>query len=98
MNYIELGPTPINEECTQVSNSPYYQDMVTECLTFMKQLKRTFNKYPNNFQIKTFQHDFGKYVEVIFKYNNDDELNYSMHIENNIPENWDDISLKELNE
>jgi hypothetical protein len=44
--------------------------------------------------IKTFNHDFGPYMEVVCYYDTDDEqgTDYAFHCESDAPETWDDVN------
>ena len=53
-----------------------------------------------SFSIKTFQHDFGSYKEVVLNYDDDNEEEYNeialTKVDANTPKNWDEEALKEI--
>jgi len=72
MNYLELGPTPIEEESAQIGTKDFEEDNRIECLCYKHQLQRLF---PNaSLGIKRFEHDFGSYKEVVAYYEDESEL------------------------
>ncbi len=94
--YIELGSTPINEDCVQVqSDKDYLVNMITECSNYVELLEETF-PIPDEligltyFGRKSFDHDFGRYYEAVIYY--DDEIEESVQfaydVESNLPTNW----------
>jgi len=97
MNYLELGPSPIEEECVQLDpNKDYISDMKAECRRFKALLDRTFPNYAENhacFAVKRFEHDFGTYYEVVIFYDEDDEESegFAYEVERNIPLRWDSV-------
>lgn len=101
-DYLYIGPTPVNENCAQVGDPDFNMKASKEMKAFINQLYRTFPDATENsvkFRIKWELHDFGKYGEVVVDYNCEDEMSYSyaLNIDSNIPENWDEEALKELN-
>lgn len=94
--YIELGSTPIEENCTQTTDVDFESRSAKECKAYAHQLKRLF---PNSsFSIKSFAHDFGNYKEVVVYYNpdNQEDSDRAANIENNLPLYWDDKARAEL--
>lgn len=101
MNYITLGPTPTNEPCQQVGTSTYNGKIaIRECLVYARQLIRQHEgTIPDGvrFLVKNFEHDFGSYLEVIIKYDdNEEELDFALKVESELPESWDQEALIEL--
>ena len=72
MEYVELGPTPFNKQCSQVSDENFALQSPKEMKAYMNQLKRMFPEVAKSktlaFAIKWFPHDFGTYGEVVIKY------------------------------
>lgn len=96
MDYLELGPTPCDESCSQIGDIDYLEKSIKETRAFKNQLKRLF---PNGrFAIKTFQHDFGSYSEVVAYFDTGDRKtdDAAWEAESNLPKKWDNIALKEL--
>lgn len=101
MEYIELGPTPYDEQCSQVGDDDFAVRSTKEMTVYKNQLNRMFPEVANSqtlaFAIKWFPHDFGTYGEVVVKYipgNEEEDIVY--HIERNLPAYWDNESKKEL--
>jgi hypothetical protein len=105
--FIELGSSPANENCVQVSKTQDYQnEMKKECKAYSNQIKRVM--LANNYNIdnlniriftKGFEHDFGMYYEVVIKYPYDIEeaCNAAYWCEANLPLDWDEQAKIELN-
>lgn len=96
-DYIELGPTPYEEDCVPVSkDEDYYPAMKAECEVYKRQLERMFPK--GRFSIKSFPHEFGQYCEVIVRYDdtNEEETDMVFEIEDKLPANWDAQAKSEL--
>ena len=94
LDFLELGSVPTNEPCKQVGTDDYY-DIQRECLRFRDYLRQLF-PIPleliefNRFYVKTFNHDFGRYCEVViaFDHMNDASVSFAFHVESNLPETW----------
>ena len=101
-DYIEIGSSPFDESCAQVGDAYYEMRSKIETKAYLNQLNRMFPEVLNSstlsFSIKTFQHDFGPYKEVVINYDSDNEEEYEIvisKIDKNIPSNWDEEALKE---
>lgn len=101
MEYIELGPTPSQENCAQVGTDEFALQAPKEMKAYMNQLNRMFPEVANSktlaFAIKWFPHDFGTYGEVVIKYlpgNEEEDIVYK--IERELPEYWDTEARMEL--
>lgn len=99
--YLDISPVPYDEPCSQVGSPDYYEKMRTESKIFISQLKRRFPLWGEKnieFVNKSFPHDFGSYnsVCVIFDDQDEEACQYAMLIENECPQNWDEIAKKEL--
>lgn len=96
--WMELGTTPANEDCVQVSKEDYLPAMTKECERYKEML---INRYPvpagvnAYFGIKTFPHDFGSYKEVCIIYDAGDErsANFALFVEGSLPQEWDDTGV-----
>lgn len=100
MDYIDIGSVPSGEDCAQVGTEGYFEKGNKECRAFLNQLRRQFGVEPlgARLKIKTNQHDFGPYQEVVCCYdeNNQAAANYALKLESEMPEHWDEESLREL--
>lgn len=92
--YLELGTTPADEECVQVSSSEdYIGPMKVECRRYIDMLKKRFPNCTNvQFSIKSCTHDFGTYYEVVVYYDDRNE-GEAYFIENNLPQLWSDSEV-----
>lgn len=99
-DYINIGPTPNNEDCSQVGTDYYHIKSKIETKAFMQQLYREFPEVLKtktlSFSVKTFQHEFGSYKEVVLNYDDSNEEEYEMvfDIDKKIPSNWDAESVE----
>jgi len=102
-DFLTLGPTPADEPCEQLGPGYDPEKARFECFTFARQLKRTFPH--GEFGVKTFQHDFGSYMEVVayFYSGETEELEYERLVneacylaESKTPEHWDEIAKEDL--
>lgn len=102
--FIELGPTPCNEECIPVNSDWNYRPaMIFECDTYVKQLQRVFSdlKDNNHFIMKRFPHDFGDYYEVVITFADDESGKYAFQVDEEVGikcSEWDSVSLTLLEE
>lgn len=103
-DYYEMGTTPSDEPCIQVTkDGDYHEAMKKECRIYKNQLDRMFSEklLPGMyFTVKSFPHDFGTYYEVCLVYDDckDEQAEAMIEIENNLPEKWDSEALAELKE
>ncbi|MCA2720197.1 hypothetical protein [Microcystis sp. M169S2] len=99
-DYIEISPTPINEDCVQIGASNYSRKATKEAAIFIDQLRRQFGPEPigTRLAIKWFSHDFGSYATVICYYDQDSEesVDFAFSCESLAWENWDEQSRLEL--
>jgi hypothetical protein len=91
---LELGSVPSNEECIQVNpKTDYLPAMRAECKRYKELLEKLF-PVPKDvrawFVIKSNPHDFGTYLEVAVKYDENDDAAcvYAYNVEDNLPANW----------
>jgi hypothetical protein len=93
IDYIELGPVPGDEDCAQIGEDNYHRKAMAECHRYLEQLIRKWGEEnAHRFGIKRFPHDFGSYFEVVVYFDSDieDELDFAIKVENNLPANWED--------
>jgi hypothetical protein len=99
MEYLELGSSPYDEDCAQVGSPDYYERVKKECRVYLNQLRRQYGEEPEGakLSIKSFNHDFGSYYEVIcyYKENNRISEKYAYTLEDGCAK-WDKEALKEL--
>lgn len=100
MDYLTLGPNPAAEECFSSND---YTKSKEEGIVYKHQLERLFpipQDVRAKFKVKSFPHEYGDYIEVCIVYDDNDEVStdFAFLVEDNIPEYWDDESLKELKE
>ena len=96
-NFIVIGSTPYNEDCVQVNrDASYFDDMKKECARFKRGIENYFKKEMDtgiSLRIKTFEHDFGPYCEVVCFYETESEeqVNAAFKIEEEIPRTWEEL-------
>jgi hypothetical protein len=101
-DYLDLSPTPVEEPCAMVEpTGDYMPRMKAECRAFVHQLERTFPQAIEagcSFRIKSNTHEFGQYLEVQVRFDDDDEhqTHWAFMIEADLPEQWDDEARAEL--
>jgi hypothetical protein len=90
---ITLGTAPMDEPCVQRGQDDYYDEVRRQCQRFIKLLRRTFGDEPPGarFSIKSFNHDFRLYYEVVCLFNTDDEeaAHYAFRFEEELPATWE---------
>lgn len=100
-DYLEIGPTPCDEDCEQVGTPSYNGARArVECQAFANQLRRQFGNEPKGARIsvKSFPHDFGRYMEVVVSFDDSlpESVEYAFRIESESPDRWDDEARKEI--
>jgi hypothetical protein len=99
-DFVELGPVPIDEDCTQIGDPEQEKWGKIECRAYINQLKRQFPEETMVVQLDLIRnvHDAGIYYEVGAPYRDDNEEQEeaAFYIENNLPNNWDDEAIIEL--
>lgn len=93
MDYLSLGPTPIEEPCEQLGPNYNAVKARKECERFVELLKKKFPPIPGTkFRIRLNPHDFGSYHDVEVGFDPDDPatVDYAFNIDANIPESWED--------
>ena len=100
MEYMELGPTPCDEDCAQLGTDGYRERARKEAQAYIRQLVRIHGEPPAyaDFATKWFNHEFGQYCEVVIKYDedNDEAREYAYKVESNLPPTWDKVAEQEL--
>lgn len=106
IDYLNVGPTPCNEDCAQVGSENYFQRSLKECNSFIGQLRRQFGNEPKGARlyIKSFPHDGFKmgqvihYHEVVCEFDDEDPEaeDYAFKCENESWQDWDETAKDEL--
>lgn len=101
IEYMEIGPTPCEEDCAQVGENDFRQRASKEMDAYINLLYRKFPQAEDKgitFKKKWFQHDFGTYGEVCIYWNTDDSEadEFAYEIERNLPDVWDREAMQEL--
>ncbi len=93
---VELGTTPIGENCCQLGVAEHQQFELRERVAFKHQLERLFPEM--DFAFKANYHDFGMYKEVVAIGWDDESIDRAWEIQDMLPEKWDDEAIEELGE
>ena len=93
---VELGTTPIGENCCQLGVPEHQQFELRERVAFKHQLERLFPE--DEFGFKTNYHDFGMYKEVVAIGWDDESIDRAWEIQDMLPEKWDKEAIEELGE
>lgn len=93
-DYIEIGPSPVEENCVQVGSENYTERAREECKRFINLIRSKLGEEPEGaeLKIKSFPHDFGAYCEVVCYYNdnNAEAINYAFRCEEEAPTRWEE--------
>jgi hypothetical protein len=101
-DYLDLSPTPVNEPCAMVEpTGDYMPRMRAECRAFVHQLERAFPQAIEagcSFRVKSNPHEFGSYLEVQVRFDDDDEApdRVGFHDRSRAARAWDDEARAEL--
>jgi len=94
-DYINIGPTPCEEDCAQLGTPDYREKALAECKRFIQLLRKKFGPEPEDARlaIKWFEHDFGSYCEVVCFYDTDiqESVDYALRCEGETPATWEDV-------
>lgn len=100
LDSMNIGASPVEEDCAQVGSNDYYERSRKECRAFAGQLLRQFGEPPPlaRLTVKRFPHNFGEYREVCVVFDDEDKegLEYALKLERNTPMKWDAEARKEL--
>ena len=95
MDYLNIGSTPCDETCVQVGNPDYYTLAKPECERFKAQIIKHYPPvYGARVVVKSFDHDFGAYLEVCVVYDieNEEANEYAFSVEadtKGVLQKWD---------
>ena len=97
-DYINIGSTPADESCQQLGPSYDAALARAECQAFARQLARLWPA--GTFGVKGFDHDFGRYYEVVAWWDDESEpaFDAAFAAEAETPATWDDEAKAELAE
>ena len=94
---IWLGPVPAEEDCAQVGDSAYREQVFAECQQFIKAIKLKCGEPPEGavLKIKGAPHEFGTYYEVVVEFDstNDDASRWAHSADANAPTRWCDVGM-----
>jgi hypothetical protein len=92
-DFINIGCTPLDEDCAQVGSKNYLPRAMNECGKFIHLLQKTFGPEPEGARlaIKSFPHDFGTYHEVVCWFDDDlpESVKYAYKLEAETPATWE---------
>jgi hypothetical protein len=92
-DFMDLGSSPVDEECVQLGCENYYELARTECKRYIQLLRKIHGPEPEGcrLKIKSCPHDFGDYLEVVCEYETENEqtVEWAFKIENNLPATWE---------
>lgn len=95
-DYLDLGCTPVEENCAQVGKVGYLDRARAECREFIGQLRRQFGPEPVGCKlaVKSNPHDFGSYLSVVVYFDDaiEESITYAFKLEADLPEYWDDTA------
>lgn len=93
-DYIALGSTPCAESCAQVGAADYREKASEECRRYKALLLKKFGNPPvgARFAVKGFNHDFGRYFEVVVEFDDNfpEAVDFAFDVEADLPEYWDE--------
>lgn len=104
-NYFEVSVTPTEEDCIQAGGNGHFQNL--EVTAMIKQLDRTFGKWPYGFTLEDCQnlHQAGKYRTFKLYYREPEDgqpttpsMRFALKLESEWPAKWDDQSIEFLKE
>ena len=94
MHYIDIGPSPYDEECVNVGEDDYTRRALQECRRFILLLREVLGPEPEGARltVRAFPHDFGDYYEVVCTFDPTlpASLAYAMRCEAECPAHWED--------
>ena len=92
-DFMTLGTAPVDEPCAQVGQPDYDDKVKGECRRSIALLRHTCGEEPPGARlaIKSCDHDFGMYDEVVCLVDTDDEdaAHYAYRCEDELPATWE---------
>lgn len=93
-DYLTLGPVPAEEDCAQLGSDGYHARAHAEIRRYRALIREKVGEEPPGARlaIRGFDHDFGRYYELVVEYDPDDHeaVNYALRAERDAPQRWDD--------
>ena len=91
--WLELGSSPAEEECVQVTKEGgYLPAMRKECQRYIRTIRAELGEEPYGaaLAIMSNPHDFGTYLDVVCYYNPNEEVavEYAFNCDENAPSRW----------
>jgi len=91
-DYLNLGPTPCEEECAQLGEDDYAARARAECRRYVALIRAVVGPEPTGAQlsVRAFRHDFGTYYEVVVEFDDENPTAtaYALRVENKAPKYW----------
>jgi len=91
-DYVCIGPVPCEEDCVQLGSPNYVRQSTKECQKFIDLIREKLGFEPAGalLKIKWFDHEFGRYCEVIVEYDDEKEnaVDYAFRCESEAPKRW----------
>jgi hypothetical protein len=97
MDYINIGSTPAEEDCTQIGTLDYLKRTRVECEQFIEAIRKKLGKEPDGARLKImgFDHEFGRYHEVVCEFAdaNEPAMEYAFLCESDAPVTWNEVGM-----
>lgn len=101
-DYINIGCVPLYEECTPLGRPGYTEQAKLECNLLKEVILKKMGPPPMGARlvVKGFDHDFGRYYELVCAYNDaySDAVDYAMRCETQTPAEWPEDIKKMMEE
>ena len=96
-DFLNIGSTPPDETCAQIGEVDYDRKSRIECNLYIEALREKLGDEPDGARlaIKGFDHDFGRYYEVVCHYNDENEeaTEYAYKCESDGPLTWAEVEM-----
>ena len=93
-DYVSIGASPPDEDCVALGQPDYERRAREECRRYIEKLREFMGREPEGalLAIKGFNHDFGRYYEVVCWYDDayPGAADYAFACESDGPETWDE--------
>ena len=95
-DFLNIGPTPCDEDCEQV---PYKNPdkAMRECKQYIEAIRKKLGQEPEGARlaVKGFPHDFGTYHEVVCHYDTErpESEEYAFRCEGESPSTWVEVGM-----
>jgi len=94
LDFMDIGPSPTDEDCAQVGDPDYREKARAECKRFIEVIRQKLGPEPfgARLRVKWQSHDFGSYAEVVCEYTDTEEeaVAYAFRCEAETPTTWTD--------